>query len=65
MAEKNIVMDRAEMLIAVHGITQAEIDAADAGGFVGERTVDGVGVVKYFITQRGDVEIPNQIGDRA
>lgn len=64
MAEKNIVMDRPDMLIAVHGISQAEIDGADEGGYVGERTVEGVGLVKYYITQRKTVEIPNQMGDR-
>lgn len=64
MAEKNMVMDSADLLMAVHGITQAEIDSADEGGFVGERTIENVGVVKYYITQRSTVAIPNQQGDR-
>lgn len=65
MAEKNIVMDRADVLMAVHGITPGEIAAADAGGYVGERSIENVGVVKYYLTQRGTVAMPNQQGDRA
>lgn len=63
MADKNMVMDSADMLVAVHGFTHAEVAAADEGGFVGERQVDNVGLVKYFVTKKGNVEMPKQFGD--
>lgn len=63
MADKNIVMDRADMLRDVHGWSDAEIQGAGPDGFVGEKEVEGVGMVKYFLTARGNVAIPNQMGD--
>lgn len=63
MADKNMVMVSAELLRDEHGFSQAEIDAADESGLVGEREVEGVGTVKYYISMRGTARMPDQMGD--
>lgn len=64
MAEKNIVVDRADMLMARHGISQAEINNPQEDGSVATREIDGVGTVKYYVAAKSVARMPNQMGDR-
>ena len=44
--------------------SEGELQAAQqGGGFVGTRTIEGVGEVEYHITKRGTAAIPSQQGD--
>lgn len=64
MADKNIVVQRADILMASHGITQAEINSPAEDGSVATREIDGVGTVKYYVSARTTARMPSQMGDR-
>lgn len=65
MADKNIVMASADEIRSTGLFSEDEIQAAINGdGYVGERTLEKVGLVKYHITMRASAALPDQFGDR-
>jgi hypothetical protein len=64
MADKNIVMASADEIRATGLFSEDQIQAAERGdGYVGEASVEKVGVVKYHITMRRSAVLPSQFGD--
>jgi hypothetical protein len=62
----NLVMENADAIRARGIFSEAEIQAALRGdGVVGERVVEGVGLVKFIVAHRQTVEIPDQFGEGA